>query len=83
MDFNSWNMNKFSVPSLVAVPEPIGLWIPFVLSLLAVFRKKPEGWMFIHYAEAPLAPLTYVEHLYRKDVMPNFEEIAKPMDPVE
>jgi hypothetical protein len=46
----------------------------------AVFRKKPEGWMFIHYAEAPMAPLTYVEHLYRKTVTPDFSEIAKPFD---
>jgi hypothetical protein len=47
----------------------------------AVFRKKPEGWMFIHYAEAPLAPLPYLEHLYRKSVTPGYAEIAKPMDP--
>jgi len=47
----------------------------------AVFRKKPEGWMFIHYAEAPLAPLAYLEHLYRKSVTPGYADIAKPMDP--
>ena len=47
----------------------------------AVFRKKPEGWMFIHYAEAPMAPLPYLEHLYRKSVTPGYAEIAKPMDP--
>ena len=49
----------------------------------AVMRKKPEGWMFIHYAEAPLAPLTYLEHLYRKTVMPDYEEVAMPMDAPE
>ena len=49
----------------------------------AVFRKKPEGWMFIHYAEAPLSPLIYVEHLYRKSVTPNFEEVAMPMESSE
>lgn len=46
----------------------------------AVFRKTDDGWMFIHYAEAPLAPLTYLEHLYRKSVTPGFEEFAQPMD---
>ena len=46
----------------------------------AVMRKTSEGWMFIHYAEAPLAPLTYLEHLYRKTVMPDYEEVAMPMD---
>jgi hypothetical protein len=49
----------------------------------AVFRKKPEGWLFIHYAEAPLAPLPYLEHLYRKSVTPGYAEIAKPMDPAQ
>jgi len=49
----------------------------------AVLRKKPEGWMFIHYAEAPLAPLAYVEHLYRKSVTPGYEDFVKPMDPVD
>jgi len=47
----------------------------------AVFRKKPDGWQFIHYAEAPLAPLAYIEHLYRKNVVPDYEQVVKPMDP--
>ena len=47
----------------------------------AVFRKKPEGWMFIHYAEAPLAPLPYLEHLYRRSVTPGYEDFVRPMDP--
>jgi len=49
----------------------------------AVLRKKPEGWMFIHYAEAPLAPLPYLEHLYRKSVTPGYKYFVKPMDPDE
>jgi len=48
----------------------------------AVFRQRPEGWMFIHYAEAPLAPLSYLEHLYRQSVTPGYEDFVKPMDPV-
>ena len=47
----------------------------------AVFRKTEDGWRFIHYAEAPMAPLMYLEHLYRKGVPANYEEIAMPMDP--
>ena len=46
----------------------------------AVFRKKPEGWMFIHYAELAWAALTYMEHLYRKSVSPGFPENAMPYD---
>jgi hypothetical protein len=49
----------------------------------AVFRKKPDGWRFIHYAEAPLAPLSYIEHLYRKKVIPGYEQVVNPMDPPE
>lgn len=46
----------------------------------AVFRKKPEGWMFIHYAELAYAALTYMEHLYRKSVSPGFPENGMPYD---
>ena len=46
----------------------------------AVMRKTPDGWAFIHYAEAPMAPLAYVEHLYRKTVAPDYADIVKPMD---
>ncbi len=46
----------------------------------AVFRKKPQGWMFIHYAELAMAPMTYVEHLYRKTVSPGFPENAMPYE---
>ena len=46
----------------------------------AVMRKTSDGWRFIHYAEAPLAPLAYLEHLYRKTVPSNYADIVKPMD---
>ena len=46
----------------------------------AVFRRKPEGWMFIHYAELAWSALTYMEHLYRKSVTPGFPENAMPYD---
>ncbi len=47
----------------------------------AVLRKTDDGWRFIHYAEAPMAPLTYLEHLYRKAVPPDYADIVMPMDP--
>ncbi|MDJ0927747.1 MAG: nuclear transport factor 2 family protein [Gammaproteobacteria bacterium] len=47
----------------------------------AVMRKTADGWRFIHYAEAPMAPLTYLEHLYRKSVPADYAEIVQPMDP--
>ena len=46
----------------------------------AVFRKKPQGWVFIHYAELAMAPMTYVEHMYRKTVSPGFPENALPYE---
>jgi hypothetical protein len=46
----------------------------------AFFRKKGDEWMFIHYAELAMAPLTYMEHLYRRTVTPGFPENAQPYD---
>lgn len=40
----------------------------------ALFRKKPEGWRFCHYVEAPLAPIMYIRKLYEKDIHPAFRE---------
>lgn len=45
-----------------------------------IFRNTADGWKFIHYAEAPMAPLTYLEHLYRKTVTPEYDRIAKPFE---
>lgn len=46
----------------------------------AVFRKKDDTWMFIHYAELAMAPLTYMEHLYRWGVSEGFPANAMPYD---
>ena len=46
----------------------------------AFFRKKGDDWMFIHYAELAMAPMTYMEHLYRKSVSEGFPENAAPYD---
>lgn len=42
-----------------------------------VFRKKPEGWRFIHYAESPQAPLVYIEKLFQQGVYDDFEEFRR------
>jgi len=39
-----------------------------------VFRKRPEGWRFIFYAESPQAPLVYIEKLFQQGVLDDFEE---------
>jgi hypothetical protein len=41
-------------------PEPYGGFCRG----LAVLRRAPGGWRFTAYAEAPLAPLTYLRKLY-------------------
>ncbi len=46
----------------------------------AFFRRKGDEWMFIHYAELAMAPMTYMEHLYRKTVSDGFPENAMPYD---
>ena len=46
----------------------------------AFFRKKGDKWMFMHYAELAMAPMTYMEHLYRKGVSKGFPENAQPYD---
>jgi hypothetical protein len=44
---------------------------------LAIFRKKPEGWRFILYAQCPLGPETYVRTLLEKIVSPEFSDFRK------
>jgi len=38
----------------------------------AMFRKTSEGWKFIHYGEAAMAPIMYMERLYRSQVSQKF-----------
>ena len=40
---------------------------------LAVFRKKPEGWRHILYAQCPLGAETYVRALREQAIQPDFE----------
>ena len=38
----------------------------------AMFRKTGDGWKFIHYGEAAMAPIMYMERLYRTQVSQEF-----------
>ncbi len=43
-------------------PRPIG----GELRVAAMFRHKPAGWRFLHYVEAPLAPIVYFRRSYER-----------------
>jgi len=32
----------------------------------AIFRHRSDGWRFIHYVEAPLAPIVYIKRFYER-----------------
>ena len=38
----------------------------------AVFRRRPDGWRYVHYMEAPLSPITYIRKLYEMNIAPEF-----------
>ncbi len=40
----------------------------------AVFRKKPEGWRLITWAESPMSPILYVQKLYEMRMRPDFPQ---------
>jgi hypothetical protein len=40
----------------------------------AVFRRKPEGWRYLAYAEAFQAPNMYINKLMEKDVADDYQE---------
>ena len=45
------------------------------IRVTGIFRKKPEGWRYIHYAEAPMASMVYIQKLFERDVRPEFDDI--------
>jgi len=45
--------------------------------VLALYRKKSDGWKQIMYAQCPLGPDTYVRALCEKIVQPDFAEFAE------
>ena len=50
---------------------------------IGIFRKKPEGWRFILYAQCPLGPEAYVRALCGKIVSPDFEDFRKKVQEKE
>ncbi|MEE4185556.1 MAG: nuclear transport factor 2 family protein [Gammaproteobacteria bacterium] len=50
------------------MPKPIGT----DARASAIFRKKPEGWRLITWAESPLSPILYVQKLYEMRARPDF-----------
>ena len=47
---------------------------------LTLFRKKPEGWRHILYAQCPLGPDTYVRAMREKMVRPDFAEFSRSLN---
>ncbi len=47
---------------------------------LTIFRKKPDGWKHILYAQCPLGPDTYIKALRQKIVQPDFKTFSTQTD---
>lgn len=45
--------------------------------VMAVFRRKADGWKLVAYAEAPMAPLTMVRKMLQQAVPEDFDEYLK------
>jgi hypothetical protein len=60
---------------LVFSPKPFGS----DNRVSAVFRRKPEGWRYLCYAEAFQAPTLYMQKLFEKDVSPDYPEFYRQM----
>ena len=45
--------------------------------IMAVFRKKSDGWKYVAYMEAPLNPMTMVRRLYQESVPDDFQDYLK------
>ena len=44
------------------------------IRVTAIFRRKPDGWKYIHYAEAPMTAPMYMAKLMQQDVRPEFKD---------
>lgn len=55
---------------LVFQPKPFGS----DNRVSAVFRRKPDGWRYVCYAEGFQSPTIYMQKLYEKDVSPDYQE---------
>jgi len=66
----------YEIQLLFGEPEPTAGYD----KVLALFRKKPEGWRHILYAQCPYGPETYVRSLRKKIVRPDFEDFASGLE---
>jgi hypothetical protein len=41
----------------------------------AMLRNTKDGWKFIHYGEAPMSAIMYMERLYRSQVSQEFLDL--------
>ncbi len=55
---------------LVFQPKPFGS----DNRVSAVFRRKPDGWRYVCYAEGFQSPTIYMQKLYEKDVSPDYQK---------
>ena len=60
---------------LVFQPKPFGS----DNRVSAIFRRKPDGWKYVVYAEAFQAPTVYLQKLIEKDVSPEYEAFYNQM----
>jgi hypothetical protein len=61
---------------LVFMPEPFGS----DNRVSAVFRRKPEGWRYLTYAEAFQAPNMYMNKLMEKDVSDDYQSFLEEVE---
>jgi ketosteroid isomerase-like protein len=47
------------------------------IRVTAILRRKPEGWRYVHYAEAPMTGTMYVRKLMQRDVRPEFDAVYR------
>jgi hypothetical protein len=47
---------------------------------LAMFRRKPDGWKHILYAQCPLGPDSYIRALRERIVQPDFRKFSDDVD---
>lgn len=66
----------YEIKVAIGRPQPATAGFDRVITL---FRKKPEGWRHILYAQCPLGPETYVRALRHKILSPDFDEFRESL----
>ncbi len=66
----------YEIKVAIGRPQPATAGFDRVITL---FRKKPEGWRHILYAQCPLGPEIYVRALRHKILSPDFDEFRESL----